>query len=191
MLQHINRVLYVVVTYNHKIISLLLHNCNFGSVMNSNVDIWCAVYLIFDTKRCHDIQTGSHCTKGPIIKEYKGLIKWVYRGKIYLPRELFMNSQIHKPVLTSLLHTINNRVCKGNLIAILNTSCSHLTQCCFQGGPIKWPVVIPTWIFGDLEISGDKIIYWVARKQNPGCLDRKTKCGIKIRGWFPPPWIWT
>ena len=31
-----------------KIISLLLHNCNFAIVRNHNVDIWYVVYLIFD-----------------------------------------------------------------------------------------------------------------------------------------------
>lgn len=31
---------------NHKIISLLLHNRNFATVMNPNVDVWCAAYLM-------------------------------------------------------------------------------------------------------------------------------------------------
>lgn len=70
-------------------------------------------------------------------------------------------------------------------IVILDSSCSHLAQCCFQGGHIKWPAVIPVWTFGDLEISGDKIIYWVARKQNFNYHNGKTEGGIKIRGCCP------
>jgi hypothetical protein len=43
-----NAVLHVVWALNHSIISLLLHNCNFPIVMNHNVNIWCAGYLICD-----------------------------------------------------------------------------------------------------------------------------------------------
>ena len=35
-------------TLNHKIISLLLHGCNFATVMTSNVDILYAEYLTCD-----------------------------------------------------------------------------------------------------------------------------------------------
>jgi len=37
MLGHFKTILHVVVTPNHKIILLLLHNCNFSTVMNSVV----------------------------------------------------------------------------------------------------------------------------------------------------------
>ena len=36
---YLNTVAHAVVTPNHKIISLLLHSCNFAAVMNQNVDI--------------------------------------------------------------------------------------------------------------------------------------------------------
>lgn len=72
-----------------------------------------------------------------------------------------------------------------SLIVILDSSCSHLAQCCFQGGHIKWPAVIPVLTLGDLEISGDKIIYWVARTQNFTYHNGKTEGGIKIRGCCP------
>ena len=39
MLRPFNTVPHVVVTSNHKIISLLLHNCNFATVMNYNVNM--------------------------------------------------------------------------------------------------------------------------------------------------------
>ena len=34
-----------VVTPNHKLILLLLHNCNFATVMDHNINILCAEYL--------------------------------------------------------------------------------------------------------------------------------------------------
>lgn len=44
MLQPLNTTLRVVVTLNHKTISLLIHNCNFSTIMNHNVsdmqNIW-------------------------------------------------------------------------------------------------------------------------------------------------------
>ena len=42
MLQPFNTVPHVMVTDNPKIISLLLHNCNFATVMNHNVNFWYA-----------------------------------------------------------------------------------------------------------------------------------------------------
>ena len=42
MLGPFNTILYVVVTLNHKIISLLLCNCSFAIVMYHNVNIWYA-----------------------------------------------------------------------------------------------------------------------------------------------------
>ena len=42
-----NTISRVVVTPNHEIISLLLHNLMFASVMNSNINIWYAGYLIY------------------------------------------------------------------------------------------------------------------------------------------------
>jgi hypothetical protein len=46
-----------VVTPNHKMISLLLHNCNFVTVMNHNVNIWYEGYL-----RCDIPQTEKSCS---------------------------------------------------------------------------------------------------------------------------------
>ena len=37
---------HIVVTPNYKIISLLLHNCNFSTVMYHDVEIWYAGYLM-------------------------------------------------------------------------------------------------------------------------------------------------
>jgi hypothetical protein len=56
MLWPFNTVLHVVVTSNHKIISLLLHNCNFAVVINCNVNIWNIGYLIYDPQEGHDSQ---------------------------------------------------------------------------------------------------------------------------------------
>ena len=39
MLRPFNAAPHVVVTPNHKIIALMLHNCNFATVMNHNVNI--------------------------------------------------------------------------------------------------------------------------------------------------------
>ena len=49
-----NTLPHVVLTPNHEIILLLLHNCNFATVMNSNVNIWLAGCLICDPQRGHD-----------------------------------------------------------------------------------------------------------------------------------------
>lgn len=48
ILRPFNTVPHVVVTANRKIISLLLYNCNFASVLNCNVNIWYAGHLICD-----------------------------------------------------------------------------------------------------------------------------------------------
>ena len=45
-----NTVPHVVVTPNYKIILWLLHNCNVVTVINHNVNIWYAGYLICDLK---------------------------------------------------------------------------------------------------------------------------------------------
>jgi hypothetical protein len=37
--------------HNHKIVSVLLNNCNFSTVVNQNVNIWYAGSLIFDSLR--------------------------------------------------------------------------------------------------------------------------------------------
>ena len=52
-----NTVPHVVVTSNHKIILLLLHNCNFATVINHNVNIW------YVTQRVYDPQVENHCTR--------------------------------------------------------------------------------------------------------------------------------
>jgi hypothetical protein len=46
---------------NHKIISLLLHSCNFAPVMDCDVNILYAGYLICDPKRGHGPQVENHC----------------------------------------------------------------------------------------------------------------------------------
>ena len=42
----LNSVPHAVVTPNHKIISLLLRNCDFATVMKRDVNTWCTEYLI-------------------------------------------------------------------------------------------------------------------------------------------------
>lgn len=50
---------------NYKMISLLLYNCNFANVVNCNVNIWCAGYLICNsngvtTHRLRTTALGTH-----------------------------------------------------------------------------------------------------------------------------------
>lgn len=45
MLRPLNTVLQVMVTHNHKIISLRLHNCNFATFINYNRNVLYAEYL--------------------------------------------------------------------------------------------------------------------------------------------------
>ena len=60
MLRPFNRVSHVVVTPNYKIILWLLHNCNVVTVINHNVNIWYAEYLIQDPQKVmtHRLRTA-------------------------------------------------------------------------------------------------------------------------------------
>jgi hypothetical protein len=51
MLQPFNTVPHVMLSLDDNIILLLLHNCNFASGMNCNVNFWYAEYLMWDPKR--------------------------------------------------------------------------------------------------------------------------------------------
>lgn len=46
---------------DHTLIPLLLHNCNFATVMSHNVSIWYAGYLVCDSQRGCDTQVENHC----------------------------------------------------------------------------------------------------------------------------------
>ena len=50
---------HIVVTFSHKIILLILHNCDFATVMNHIVNIKYSGYLICDTKRSHTPQLST------------------------------------------------------------------------------------------------------------------------------------
>jgi hypothetical protein len=57
---------------NHKIISLLLHNCNFATAMNHNVNIWCATSKAVTTHRLRTPNLGKcmgrfYCSNYPCI----------------------------------------------------------------------------------------------------------------------------
>jgi hypothetical protein len=61
MLWPFNTVPQVVVILNHTVISFLLHNCNFVTVMDHNVNIWYTRYLIFNASQ------RGHC---PHVENY-------------------------------------------------------------------------------------------------------------------------
>ena len=63
MLWPFSTVLYAVVTLDHKVILLLLHNCNFTTVMNCNVNVWDTGYLICDSQRGRDPQVENCCSR--------------------------------------------------------------------------------------------------------------------------------
>lgn len=63
MLQPFNMVLHAVVIPNHKIISLLLHNCNLATIMNHNTNIFYAGFLICGPWKCCDSQV-ENCWSG-------------------------------------------------------------------------------------------------------------------------------
>ena len=46
-----------------KLYSLLLHNCNFATVVNSNTNISYSGYLIWDPGGGHNPQAENHCPK--------------------------------------------------------------------------------------------------------------------------------
>jgi hypothetical protein len=55
---------HVVLTPSHNIILLLLHNYNFATVMNYNVNISYAGYLTCDPQRSCDPKVEDHCSRG-------------------------------------------------------------------------------------------------------------------------------
>jgi hypothetical protein len=61
-LQSFNTVHHVGVTRSHKIILLLLCNCNLAAAMNCNVTILYAGYLIWDPKGLRP-QVEKHCSR--------------------------------------------------------------------------------------------------------------------------------
>lgn len=68
------------VTYNHKTIPLLLHNCDFGTVVNCNVDIRYAEGLrqtsVKGSLKPHKLRTTALGGKGAL-KLYFKLYQWV------------------------------------------------------------------------------------------------------------------
>ena len=60
MLWPFNTVPHVVVTPSHKIISLLLYNCNFATARNYHENIWCAGYPIGNSCEGQDLQVENH-----------------------------------------------------------------------------------------------------------------------------------
>lgn len=59
ILQSFNSVPHTVVNPNHEIILLLLHNCNFATILNHNVNIWYVEYLICDFYEVNSIIVGK------------------------------------------------------------------------------------------------------------------------------------
>lgn len=57
ILRPFDSVPHVMLTLSHNIISLLPHNCNLATVMNRNVNIGCAGYLICDPAPAKGIAT--------------------------------------------------------------------------------------------------------------------------------------
>jgi hypothetical protein len=49
---------------NHRIISLLLYNCNLAAVVNCDVNIWYAGQLRCDPQRGQYLQVGNRCSRG-------------------------------------------------------------------------------------------------------------------------------
>jgi hypothetical protein len=62
MLQLFSTIPHVVIP-NHQVISLLLHNCKFATVINSNVNIWYAWHLMCDSQRGLKSQAGNCCLR--------------------------------------------------------------------------------------------------------------------------------
>ena len=83
MLWPLNTVTQIVVsTPHHEIIFLLLHTCNFATVMNHNVKIWYVCYLICDpqsrTIACDSPKILAYLVFGLTTKEFGGMgsITW-------------------------------------------------------------------------------------------------------------------
>ena len=80
MLQPFNTTPRVVVTPNHKIISLLHHNCNFATVMNHIANIWYAWYLLFNPQGGHDPQVENHWSRE--LKKRKCVLKGQHKIRL-------------------------------------------------------------------------------------------------------------
>jgi hypothetical protein len=93
-----------VVAPNHKIISLLFHNCNFATVRNYNVNIWYAEYLIYnlcESVVCytakgvvtHRLRTSDLKGLGDMYLELEEMaLGWSFAMK---HEDLHWNAQIH------------------------------------------------------------------------------------------------
>ena len=60
VLRPFNTVLHLVVTPNHNIISLLLHNCKFATVTNQNVNIYYVTLVGVVTHRLRTASLHAH-----------------------------------------------------------------------------------------------------------------------------------
>ena len=54
-----------------RLFSLLLHDCNFATVVNCNVNIWYAGYLIFSSLRGLNPQVENHWSRNCLQKRWK------------------------------------------------------------------------------------------------------------------------
>lgn len=59
VLQLFNTAPHIVVTYSHEIISMRFYNYNLVTVMNSNVNVWHAIYMITDSKNGYNTQVEN------------------------------------------------------------------------------------------------------------------------------------
>lgn len=76
MLQHFNTVLHAVVNPNRIIIILLLvHNCNFVTIMDQNANIWYEGDLICDPQRVQKPQIDTPVLNSSILSHYVSCLK--------------------------------------------------------------------------------------------------------------------
>jgi hypothetical protein len=107
----IHSVPHAAVTPNHKIPSLLLHNCNFATVMNLNVNIWYAGCLICNScekvvwppqwSRAHMLRTQAHsnwtqtCSSDELFSSTVGCSNIYFSNSFFIQR-LWLFSLFHK-----------------------------------------------------------------------------------------------
>jgi hypothetical protein len=156
MTQPLNTVPHVVITPNHKVISLLLYNCNFATLVNCNINIWYVEYLICDPGKDCSVPKESRSIG---LKQPKTPYGYLLISQLpecvnsptgLCPVELcpiggiFRNPELHHrvPFLNNLDGTTSGCGFCQRLFAFLSKSSEWLEQSFLSLDQGEWPVYL-------------------------------------------------
>lgn len=144
------------VTPNHSIISLLLHNRNFATLMNCDVNIWYAGYLrldpvkgLFEPKWVCDLQVEKYCLSG-----FTLLSQWEVA-------ERERGEACHETVFSNTV--FSDRSCRGVRTGAISCRQAHAHN------PRTWETDAggSSWIGGCVELQanlGKRMKPWITGK---------------------------